>query len=362
MSIAQGSEQSGTVRVNDLSGAVDINTDSGFFEKESLDHSAGESLPAGGVEHKVEGVHHFGDLFGRDQASQGHAVAQSKAFEPLFIPGAVWTAADPDKADVGRGGDHGGHGRDGFFVSLVAKKPGDGPDGHVLVLDAPCAAPALPCLRIRGELPRVHAGGDGHEAVAGCESGGDGLLDHGVGDGNELRGVARGTAFEKAVNKSDRGGLGAVEAHAVDGMDDDGDAGTAGSAASKDSGLAAVGVNDIGGAFAEHPSEFGKGEGVMREIDGAAEVAGGEDFRAGVMGLGPERAFGTGFGSGDEGDAVAAVHKSAAGEDGVLLRTADDEAGDDVDDVHVLAPQNRLKISEVVLTVVGREDKCGGGR
>jgi len=57
-------------------------------------------------------------------------------------------------------------------------------------------------------------------------------------------------------------------------------------------------------------------------------------FVAAGAGAVQERAFGAGAGAGQENDFVAALAKALAGQQRILLRSADDEAGDDVQNPH----------------------------
>ncbi len=67
---------------------------------------------------------------------------------------------------------------------------------------------------------------------------------------------------------------------------------------------------------------------VVVGMGGADEVGGEDDFVAAFLGAIHEGAFGAGAGAGEEGDLVAAGVEAFAGEEGIFLCAADDEAGD----------------------------------
>lgn len=121
----------------------------------------------------------------------------------------------------------------------------------------------------------------------------------------------------------------------MNGVDDDRHAGARGGEASEDAGFAAVGVNDVRPGAAENFGELPQRACVLPGMNGADEFGQhGEQtgiFRETIF----ERTFRAGGWTGDEIDFEAGLFlQSEDGGDGVFLRTADDQTGDDVSDAH----------------------------
>lgn len=158
-----------------------------------------------------------------------------------------------------------------------------------------------------------------------------------------------------------------VEGEAVDGVDDAGSAagvelggaegagcGTAGfggalaevvgGVSADDACLGGVGVDDVGVELGEEFLELAEGAEVVEGVDGASEEGNFEVAVGCGAGALDELALGAVGGAGDEGDVVAAVVEAFAGEEGVFLGAADDEACDDVYDFHgVIIAISRLR-------------------
>ncbi len=134
-----------------------------------------------------------------------------------------------------------------------------------------------------------------------------------------------------------------MKGQAVDGVDDDGQIDfrllfdvPCGFAAD-DAGFAGVGVDDVGLPFVAEAADFGAGAPVVPGMRIAHQVRREDDAVAAGAGAVHEGAFGAGAGAGEQCDVVAALAKALAGEEGVFLGSADDEAGDDVEDFHCAA-------------------------
>jgi hypothetical protein len=95
-----------------------------------------------------------------------------------------------------------------------------------------------------------------------------------------------------------------------------------------------VSVDDVGAELSAELFDFEICEGIVKGMRCADEVGGKDDVVAGGAGTFHESAFGAGGGAGEEDDFVAALVETFAGEEGVFLGAADDEAGDNVEDFH----------------------------
>jgi hypothetical protein len=128
-------------------------------------------------------------------------------------------------------------------------------------------------------------------------------------------------------------------------MDDHWNSGTVGGDTAQDSGLAAVGVHDVGAAGAEKARELAGGAQIEQGMDGPDERRdNGEEVRLG----GNERfhgTFGAGGGAGDDIDLkIGLFAKAQDGSNRVFLRATDDEARDYVRNAHLeVAGARRLR-------------------
>lgn len=93
-------------------------------------------------------------------------------------------------------------------------------------------------------------------------------------------------------------------------------------------------MGDVGGEFGEVEGEIAASAEVEPGVDCAAEFGDFDVAVSGGFGALDEASFGTGGGSGEECDLVAAGVQAFAGEQRVFLGATDDEPGDDVGDMH----------------------------
>ena len=152
--------------------------------------------------------------------------------------------------------------------------------------------------------------------------------------------VARGGIFfSGAENEVGGGVLEIAERRAMNRVDDDRNARAPCREPAKNARLAAVGVDDVGLLFAQDFFQSAERQKILERMNGADEF--GNDCRAvreflqtsgssepsGPM-VGPEKFTVLHF------DGRASVAQAEDGGDGVFLRAADDEPGDDVSDAH----------------------------
>jgi hypothetical protein len=98
-----------------------------------------------------------------------------------------------------------------------------------------------------------------------------------------------------------------------------------------------VGVDDVRLQILQQLGDAAVRAEILDRQDGAEHFVDDDDAVAVALRALHQRAFGADRGAGDERDVVPAVVLTLTGEQGVLLRAADDQARDDVNDLHDLA-------------------------
>lgn len=235
--VVEGDGVAGLVVADDFGRAVDGERDDRHAHEQCLHDGAGQAFPLGCVGEDVGGGEYFGDSLGGDESGEDGAFVQVAVAEFGFVVGALRAVADPEKADVGVLLGDAGHDGEQLFVAFALEEAGNGCDDDVFGLEAPGCAGLGALLGVGREARHIHAGVDGGEFVAWADACVDGLFDHGVGDGDDAVGASGGVAFEECVGALCPPGLGAVEAHAVDGVHDAGYAGVGGGEAAEDAGF-----------------------------------------------------------------------------------------------------------------------------
>jgi len=124
----------------------------------------------------------------------------------------------------------------------------------------------------------------------------------------------------------------------MDGVDDNRDAREARSDAPEDACLGAVRVDDVRLLAAEEAAELERSEQVEGRMEVADKLRDDHDGNVPRAGLVEEVSLRTRGLARNEGDVVAAVDESFDGEERILLRPADNQTRDDVDDLHYSAP------------------------
>jgi hypothetical protein len=103
----------------------------------------------------------------------------------------------------------------------------------------------------------------------------------------------------------------------------------------ENSGLAGMGVNDIGLDLAQEPHQITVRANIPDRVDRSPHFI--KDNHAVALALGAlqQRAFGADRRAGDQRDIMPQLVLSLTGKDGVLLRPTDDQPGNDVDDLQI---------------------------
>ena len=206
-------------------------------------------------------------------------------------------------------------------------------------------------IRLRGEERREGEAAENFGVIfRPPDVGGEVIFFHRLGDDDKMVGDFGGVSFGGGENKIGRRALKISERRAVDVMNDDRHAGAFRGEPSEDSRLAAVGVDEVRLLRAENFFQLAERDEIFQRVNGADEfgdelklIIGSCGLRVGKnsAGLGFERTFGADGGAGDQIDFDAGLGAQAAhGGEGVFLRAADDEPGDDVGDFQAVEQLN----------------------
>ena len=130
------------------------------------------------------------------------------------------------------------------------EEPGDFADDDVVGREAEAGAEGG--IVLGGEIGLERKAAEDAGVLFGApDAGGQVLLRHRVGDGDEMGGDAGGALFGGAEERVGQAPLKRTERRAVNGVDDDRHAGAGRGEAAEDAGFAAVGVDEVGPPRAE---------------------------------------------------------------------------------------------------------------
>jgi hypothetical protein len=176
------------------------------------------------------------------------------------------------------------------------------------------------------------------------------LLDIGFGDDNHGVGERGRELLQQDVHFPLGKGHVAVEAPPVNGVDDDGDAGQTRRQSPDHAGFGTVRVDDGVVLLPYQAGEFPEGQQIVLGIDLAQQL--GQDSQRDVAraDLGDEAAFAARLRPGEDFYVEARRVEERGSEHGVLLRPADDQAGDDVQDRELI---HSTEISSITCASVG---------
>lgn len=157
------------------------------------------------------------------------------------------------------------------------------------------------------------------------------LIDHGIGNGDKVRGATGGDSFGCQEREIGDGTLERTKRRSVNGMNNDGNTRTPRGQAPYKSRLPAVRVDDGRSQRMKSTREIQKGAEVEPGVDGPDESGNEVERELRCIAVRFERSFWTRCGTGKEVNVeVMVVVQAFDGGEGVFLCAADDETGDDV--------------------------------
>ena len=332
--VAQRDEESGFPLNADFTSSIAIGGDDRLAGGEGLRQGAGQSFAQREVDEDIHDADEFGNGGWRNQPGENEVPLQAELSNHLLEATAPWTIADEQELDPGAAADQFGRSGEEIVVPLQLGEARYLSHHKIIGAQSKSGADAGVVAGLEKWFER-EAAEDAGVLPGPPDACGEILLRHGVGDGDEVTRGAGGQTFCGSEDRVAQHSLKRTEGRAVNGVDDDGHASAPGGETSEHAGLAAVGVDEVGPAFAQQAGEFEQGERIVPGMDRTDEMPG-EAQRAGAISEGGfERAFGSRGGAGDEIDLQARLTaESEDGGDRVFLRATNDQPGDDVGDAH----------------------------
>jgi len=354
--IAWLAEEAGFAVNNSLGGAIGAIGDDGNAHRQRLRDDAGQPLPQRGEQENVHCRHHARHIAA--QAGEHGAVGDAFRCQRCFDIGAQRAIAHQQKVAIRQlAGYFPGNPHPIERVLLGGKAPDVAEHGRVerQAQRVACGGAVYAC---RVELIQWDGAADEVVLLRFADARLQALLNVGLSDDDERIREAGGEPFQQDVRPAHGGGHVLVEAPPVDGVDDDGDARKFGGDAAQDAGFGAVRVDNRVLLAAHEADEREQGARIVERRDLAQQC--GEDqqrYVARTYFL-DEAAFRAGLWTGKHRDAEARRIEQRGGVHGVLLRAADDQAGDGVEDgdkcgailiYHRLAKPFRTRLGCVLL-------------
>lgn len=283
----------------DLAGTVAIGGDDGLAGGEGLGQGAGQPFAQGEVDEGVHDPDEFGNGFRWNQSGEDEVSLQAELSNRLFEATAPRTIADEQELDPGAAADQFGRSGEEIIVSFQLSEARDFPHDKIIGGESEPGADAGVVAGLEKWFER-EAAEDAGVLLRSSDACGKVLLRHGVGDGDEVSRGPGGEAFGGGEDPIAQRSLKWTERRAVNGVNDDGHSRTPGGEASEHAGLAAMGVNDVGPAFAQQAGEFKHGERVVPGMNRSDEMPGGAQDTGAVGEGGFQRAFRANGGARDE--------------------------------------------------------------
>ena len=269
--VAGRNEEAGLVVEADFAGSIAIVGNDGSGGGERLGQRAWDAFAGGEVDEGVLDADERRDLRWRDEAGEDEMIFQVHGpnfFGETFAPR---TAAYEEELDLRTAANDPGRGVNQVVVAFELEEAGDLSHDEIVRLESVS----------RAKVGVVGGGEEGFERKTAEDAGElirvadaclEELLRHRVRDGDEVRGASGGVTLGGGEDEVGKRALKRAKRRAVNGVDDDGNTGAFRRQPAKDARLAAVGVNDVRPAVAEHSSEFAQCQPIMNRMNGADEM------------------------------------------------------------------------------------------
>jgi hypothetical protein len=218
-------KESGDVVATNLGCSIQVESYHRPTRGHCLRDGARESFTTGEVDERIHEGKVTGHVRGRDEAGKAEMALQAKVPDCGLEPVAPRSVPDEEETDVGTAGDDGRGDGEKVIVAFEREQAGDfsndevggfevEPRAQVRIWQSPKKRLEIKAAVDTGILPRL--------PDAGLQV----LVDHGIGDRDEVGGGVGGALFGGAECEVGKGTLERPKGGAMDGMDDDRDTGT----------------------------------------------------------------------------------------------------------------------------------------
>jgi hypothetical protein len=210
-----------------------------------LGQGAREPFAAGEMHKHIHEGKVTGNLSGRDEPDEAEMACQAKVPDSGLEPVAPGPITDEQKTDMGTAGDDIRGDGEKIVMAFECEQARDFSDDEVGGIEVETRAEGGIglSLKIRFEIKAAVNSGI---LVRLPDAGVQVLVDHGIGDRDEMGGDAGGELFGVAEREVGKSPLERPKRRTMDGMDNDWHAGTTGRQSPEETGLAAVGMDDMG--------------------------------------------------------------------------------------------------------------------